>query len=129
VTVLACAEASATVEPDAGILHVRVCARAPGNRCPYRGGSKLADLEEMMSYALANVTVGFYSFFPSGCQAYKAVLREDSPMTQLRIGVVRAIPTLVAVSLSCSAPVAAMMASRVRNDGWLAIVPGRDPCC
>jgi hypothetical protein len=30
VTVLACAEASATEEPDAGILHVRVCAGGAG---------------------------------------------------------------------------------------------------
>ena len=28
--VLACAEASATEEPDAGILHVRVCAGGAG---------------------------------------------------------------------------------------------------
>ena len=33
-----CASASTTEEPDAGILHVRVWAGAPGNRCPYRGG-------------------------------------------------------------------------------------------
>jgi hypothetical protein len=30
VTVLACAEASATEEPDVGILHVRVCAGGAG---------------------------------------------------------------------------------------------------
>ena len=37
-TAMACAEASATEEPDAGTLHVRVCAGASGNRRPYRGG-------------------------------------------------------------------------------------------
>lgn len=38
----ACAEASATKEPDAGILHLRVCAGgAPGNRRPYRRGSAI----------------------------------------------------------------------------------------
>jgi hypothetical protein len=34
-----CAEARAIEEPDAGKLHVRVCAGAPGNRRPYRGGA------------------------------------------------------------------------------------------
>ncbi len=37
VTVSACAEASATEEADAGILHVGSVRGAPGNRRPYRG--------------------------------------------------------------------------------------------
>src|SRR5947209_1208216 len=36
-TVLPCADARATEEPDAGKLYVRVCTGAPGNRRPYRG--------------------------------------------------------------------------------------------
>jgi hypothetical protein len=50
VTVSVCAEASATEEPDAGILHVRTVRGAPGNRRPYRGGEfyyRLTVLKEL----------------------------------------------------------------------------------
>jgi len=45
-------------------------------------------------------------FFPCGSLAYKAVLREESPITQLRIGVVGVIAAFLVVSLSFPTPAA-----------------------